>query len=355
MSNVIPLPDKARARREAALWVARLDRGLSDAEEAKLREWLSEDASHGDMLLTTAGLWDKMEDLSRLSSLFDRPRQVRPRPAWRWPAAMAASIVGVLLATLWLLPISPEPATSPMAGHYETAVGEQAVVNLADGSELTLNTHSRVRVDYSRQARILRLERGELHIDVAHDAERPLSVLVQDKIVQAVGTAFNVRMTHGQRVELIVSEGKVAVREGVSGSESERQARRPLGAADVLAVNGGEKLVLGNTTQAVQRLDPKALSDTLSWREGKLVFRGETLARALEEINRYTTTQFEFADPALAEIRIAGLFQTGDVPGLLNALEQNFAIRAESLPGNRVRLSSAAQDSQHDPDGISYP
>lgn len=341
MSNVIPLPDKARARREAAQWVARLDRGLSADEEAALREWLSADARHGEALLATAELWDKMEDLSRLSSLFDRPRQISTRPAWRWPAAMAASIICLVLAALWLLPVNPDSDPLPVAGHYETAVGEQAVVTLADGSELTLNTHSRVRVDYSREARILRLERGELHIAVAHDAERPLSVIVQDKIVQAVGTAFNLRITDHQHVELIVSEGKVAVREGIAGAESERQARRKLEAADVRAVNRGEKLVLNSDSRPVQKLDPVALSDTLSWREGKLIFRGETLAQALDEINRYTTTQFEFAEPALAEIRIAGLFQAGDVPGLLSALEQNFAIRADTLPGNRVRLSSA--------------
>lgn len=351
MSNVIQLPDKARARREAALWVTRLDRGLSAAEERALREWLSEDASHGDMLLATARLWDKMEDLSRLSSLFDRPRQVRARPAWRWPAAMAASMLAVLLAALWLLPINPAPPAEPVAGHYETAVGEQAVVNLADGSELALNTDSRVRIDYNHEARILRLERGELHIDVAHDAGRPLSVIAGDKIVQAVGTAFNVRMTDRERVELIVSEGKVAVREEVSGPEIERQARLELNAADARSVNRGEKLVLDSSSRSIQMLDPKALSDTLSWRRGKLVFRGETLAEALDEISRYTTTRFELANPGLADIRIAGLFQTGDVSGLLNALEQNFAIRAETLPDNRVRLSEAAGNS----DKASHP
>lgn len=350
MSNVIPLPDKARARREAAQWVARLDRGLSAAEEAALREWLNTDAGHGEALLATAELWDKMEDLSRLSSLFDRPRPARAAPAWRWPAAVAASVLCLVLTALWLLPANPDSSPLPVAGHYETAVGEQAVVTLADGSELTLNTHSRVRVDYSREARILRLERGELHIAVAHDAERPLSVIVQDKIVQALGTAFNLRITDPQHVELIVSEGRVAVREGLAGAESERQARRKLeGAAGVRAVNGGEKLVLNATSRAVQKLDPMALSDTLSWREGKLVFRGETLAQALDEINRYTTTQFEFAEPDLADIRIAGLFQAGDVPGLLSALEQNFAIRADTLPGNRVRLSSAPRTDDEPP------
>ena len=50
-----------------------------------------------------------------------------------------------------------------------------------------------------------------MHIAVAHDPSRPLSVIVGNKVVQAVGTEFNVEITTDNSIELIVTDGVVMV------------------------------------------------------------------------------------------------------------------------------------------------
>jgi transmembrane sensor len=69
-----------------------------------------------------------------------------------------------------------------------------------------------VNITYTAQARVIELQRGEIHIDVAHDTARPLSVLAGGQVIQAVGTAFNVQLEENL-VELIVTQGKVLVQE----------------------------------------------------------------------------------------------------------------------------------------------
>ena len=68
---------------------------------------------------------------------------------------------------------------------HHTAVGEQSIVMLNDGSQITLNTNTKVQVP-SDQARLLELVSGELHVRVK-DPSRPLSVMAGEQIIQAVG------------------------------------------------------------------------------------------------------------------------------------------------------------------------
>src|SRR3546814_1264895 len=75
---------------------------------------------------------------------------------------------------------------------YRTVLGERRVVTLADGSTVSLDAASEVRVAYSERARELALVRGQARFDVAHDPRRPFAVQARDQRVVATGTAFNV-------------------------------------------------------------------------------------------------------------------------------------------------------------------
>lgn len=349
MSNVVQLPTKDTVDAQAAQWIARLDRGLSAEEERQLQSWLNESDAHRKALLAMAELWDKMDDLSRLASLFEKPSQpVTQRRFVRAPLALAASCAAITFAVLLgvLLGVN-QPNENALARHYyQTSIGEQSVIELPDRSKLRLNTNTLVKVDYTKTRRLLVLERGEIHIDVAHDKSRPLSVLVQDKIIEAVGTAFNVRVASPREVEVIVTDGKVRVGQGLpKGSHLAAAEAFTKKAEQAQAVAKGEKLVLGAAQAAVQKVPEADLSAQLSWQEGNLVFRGETLSQALAEISRYTSVNFEIADEELRQVRIAGLFKAGDVNGLLNALEQNFQIEHQRRD-NMIVLSKLQDPAQ---------
>ena len=133
---------------------------------------------------------------------------------------------------------------------FETAIGEQSTVTLSDGSVVVLNTNSLIRVVYAPNARVLHLERGEIHVDVAEDASRIFSVVAGDRIVQAVGTSFSVEITADQHIELVVTDGKVIV--GVHTPTGSASRAPPLLAqSSGNTVKAGEEIVLGTPEEAV--------------------------------------------------------------------------------------------------------
>src|SRR5262249_40880821 len=133
----------------------------------------------------------------RLRDLRDVPRgiSVFQKTAWT-AAALAAIVLGIFLY-------------QQNAG-VATGVGEQRMLALDDGTHVILNTDTRVRVDYERDARRIELDKGEALFEVAHDAARPFFVTAGDRRIQALGTSFAVRRDESQ-VAVTLVDGKVTV------------------------------------------------------------------------------------------------------------------------------------------------
>ena len=348
MNNIYEFPRHDQRYDEASVWIAKLDNDLSAADQEALQKWMAADQENRTVLLEMAKLWDKMGVLSRLSDLF--PRSVtQPARSPRFALAAAAAVLITVLAGVWAV-IGLDSGNASDAREavfetasdtiYETAIGEQSTVHLPDGTQLVLNTNSLVEVNYTDQYRLLKLERGEIHVQVAHDKVRPLSVFAGDKIVKAVGTAFTLEIVSHQQIELVVTEGKVLV--GV-------HQRTPGGAGDVtpdirlsssVTIVAGEQIILGTPEEEITEVSPEEIEVKLSWRQGNLVFRGESLEYAVAEIGRYTTVEFVILDDNLRKVRIAGLFRAGDVDGLLATLRENFDISYERTGNGKILLTS---------------
>ena len=333
---------------EASEWMAKLDKGLSNEDTDALLTWMSADPRNKKQLLAMARMWDKMDALARLSEVFPRISGAAPRPVQQITRrfAMVASFIVILvvgaagaLINQFDVSLFSEPASGTAT--YETAIGGTSTIELADGSIITLNTNSRATVGFSAQQRIVQLERGELHIDVAHDPTRPLSVIAAGRIVQAVGTSFSVRIDDSQRVEVLVADGRVqiGVREpGTADNDPSGPARET---ANKLLISQAERVFLNAGEEAVEVLEPEEIEVQLSWRSGNLIFRGESLATAVSEVGRYTSVAFVINDEELRRVRVAGLFKTGDVAGFLASLEANFDIVYERADDETVLLYAA--------------
>ena len=262
MSNIYDI-DHSRKRMEqraveASTWIAKMDQGLGDAEADALRAWMRADPQNEAELLEMARMWDRMDALARLSEVFPRASEARPAATRRGYHRFAiAATFAVVLAGLMTLPAitnSSESETAPDRAFdvaaYETAIGGMSTIELSDRSEITLNTDSRAVVSIAPGRRIVNLERGEMHIHVAHDPARPLSVIAGGHVIQAVGTAFSVKVDASQRVEVLVVDGRVRVRAREPGTAD----FGPLEAANVvqhrsLLVTQGERVVLNATAR----------------------------------------------------------------------------------------------------------
>ena len=339
MNNVYDISDQDRRYDEASTWIARIDRELSTDEEAELRTFLADDRNR-ELFLEMARLWDKMDALSRLAEILP---DVEHRPRRSHGLAIAASLIVAAVAVAWfavpwLTGDRPEFETiAQTTAVYETAVGEQSTVSLSDGTVLVLNTDSRVRVSYSHESRYIDLDRGEIHVTVARDPLRPLMVRTDSSIIQALGTQFNVEITSDRRVEVIVVEGVVLI--GVNDPES-AVAQTRLAPESATRLTGGSRAVLGPAEEQVERIEPREIEVKLSWTDGNIVFRGESLEEAIAEVGRYTDVEFVFLDDRARQVRVVGRFKTGDVDSLLANLEANLDISYQRLDDDEVLLSS---------------
>ena len=339
MNNIRPMPNSDPVYDQASQWVVKMDKGLSPDEQTALREWLQADPQSYSILMEMTQLWDKMDAMSRLSDLFAKPTATTQWRSAKALGAIAASVVLAGVVGLWSL-LGGLSLHSLDNNVYHTAVGEQSSVMLPDGTQLILNTNTKVSVHFTAQQLLLQLDSGEINISVAKDPNRPLSVMAAGQVVQAVGTEFNIEITDQQNIELVVTEGKVKV--AVQQDPQKSLARQPQLALpdNALTLAAGEQVNLGSPRQQVTEVTADDIEVKLSWRQGNLIFRGESLEEAVKEIGRYTSVEFIFINEDLKKTRVAGMFKAGDVEGLLATLRENFNIVSERDDAGNVLLSA---------------
>lgn len=343
---------------QSSSWIAKMSRGLTSEEAEQLQDWLG-DPRCREVLFKMAEIWDKMDNLQSLADIFPIPeseadirkiasaessqspdRSLKPAKRSSKPTGFVAftlslTAAALMAAVVFTAFIGAEPPVNTFNQTFITAKGETTSFDLNDGSHVVLNTSGRLRVRFSNRERLLILEQGEMNIDVAHDSSRPLSVITGNKVVQAVGTAFNVHMRDKHLVEVIVTEGTVRVKEVAVVHRDRPIGRLPETATTIVR---GEKITLGGAHEAVTKMEEADIAADLGWRQGNLIFRGETLEQALLDVTRYTDVQFEFADSDIRTKTIAGLFKIGDISGLLSALDKNFQIQSERVSDKKIIL-----------------
>ena len=343
----------------ASRWVIKIDEdALTRGDEAALHAWLEESDEHRAVLFEVAAVWDKCDALAALADLFPHAgsreshgSRWSPWPQW---TAITVGMSAVVACVLLLIPRpGADPATPMIHSTYETEVGGQKTVVLPDGSDLVLNTNTRVTVMVTRFARVLRLAQGEILVRVAQDPDRPLSVLAAGRVIQALGTEFVVEITPTRQVDLMVTEGEVVigVHEVALASSDEwgadldpavlpskiaPSADNTVTEGQWLRIGPGELL---RSAQA-DTVDTDDLEVRLSWTEGRLVFRSEPLDRVLQEVERYTMVTFVLTDENLKHRTLTGRFRAGDVDALLASLRVNFQINHEFDGEGRVLLST---------------
>lgn len=242
----------------------------------------------------------------------------------RWAAAAAGLI---LLAGLFGVLLN-----SRFSGErYSTPIGGLKDVRLADGSRITLNTDTLIRVRLSKSERRIDLDRGEAFFEVAHDTARPFVVYAGHDRVRAVGTKFSVRRDSDD-VEVVVTEGRVQLASFDVLSGSGLPAVTVLPAWTV--AKAAKAAVLTHTES------PAEAEASLSWRNGYLVFKDATLEEVARTFNRYNTRKILIADPRIAMFRIGGNFRSNNVNAFLTLLKDGFPITVDER-GDETVLGAA--------------
>lgn len=335
----------------AAQWLIRLEGQTSPELWDAFQTWLDEDRRHHAVFVRLRVAWNRVDMLKNVrpadgtidSDLLAHPRRSAsritngleaPRAGYR-PAIAAPERRRLLLtvaavsaiAVLGWLTIRHDGWIA-----YETGVGTHRAIGLTDGSKVDLNTNTQLRVRISDTRRDLVLLRGEALFHAAHDPARPFYVAAGGTLVRAVGTAFAVRIRDLNHVDVLVTEGQVAV--GTQGAATSLSDAALLSAAP--KVTAGETASIIRDSVTVRAMESAQMTRRLAWIGGQLAFQGETLAAAVEEFNRYNRQQITIVDPTISDLRVGGVFRTTDPDSFVAALRRSFGIQSVDgdTPGN---------------------
>lgn len=310
---------------EAAGWAARVDRGpLERGDEEKFHAWLGED-------VRCAGAYGRMRALSLAS---ERARALGPdfdRAAFKSRPLLARRTVlraGGALAASTLVAVAGTWQVLRHRGRFSTGKGETKVVTLKDGSTVTLNTSSEIRVSYSNVQRSVELVDGEALFDVARNKLLPFFVTAGDTSVRVVGTSFTVRRLDKAPVQVLVREGIVEVFKPETGTIPVRVTANTMAVAPVSE----------NAAITAMPLPVAQVHRQLAWQNGQIAFEGETLAQAAQEFSRYSDIRIVIDSPALAKEEIAGLFKATDPVGFAKTVAISLNARVQVGEGD-VRIT----------------
>ncbi|MBI2497430.1 MAG: FecR domain-containing protein [Opitutae bacterium] len=222
MNPRIPINDEPNPIAQvAAEWTLRHDRGLTASEQDEFSLWLAADPRHRVAWAEHRWGWDELDRLAGLQTSVHAvpdPNLLVRRDSfgagmhgtrrYLYGALALVAILALGFFNVWLprrsAPSSRVASLTPRA----LALIEQR--ELTDGSVIALNRGAVATSQFTAGERRVRLDRGEAHFQVAHDAARPFVVEAGGVAVRAVGTAFNVRLESAS-VEVLVTEGKVSV------------------------------------------------------------------------------------------------------------------------------------------------
>jgi transmembrane sensor len=322
----------------AAMWCLRLSEGrLPPADRLRFEAWLAESLENRRAFEDSLGIWRAVGEDSLSPSLmtfrrealssFENASRSDGRRSWprhaMWLASSVASLM-LALAVAWFW-------SSRMPIVYATSVGEKRVVMLNDGSKVSLDAATEVRVRYSERARELQLVTGRAKFDVAHNPRRPFTVAAAGKVVHATGTAFSVELLQGQ-VRVVLYEGHVAVLEQQPDGPLEPLRRqvstvRSLPQTSEIALDAGEELVVSDAAPVARVAKVDALR-SLAWEDGQISLEREPLATAVERMNRYSTEHLSVADAEAAALLVDGVFEAGDTEAFVAGVTGVFPIDA---------------------------
>lgn len=361
-SSVGPAPDEedlaaqAFTRRSLGQW--------SDQEEFELQLKLEQDPGYADAFRRIERSWGAVGQHATSAELMAMREQAiscaRRSSARRWLgdetkrqrivrlAAVVGAMAIALTAAYQLAPFGYRP------GEYKTDIGEQRLVELEDHSRVSLDATTRLRLRYSKDARVVQLLHGQAQFSVAKDPARPFKVVAGEHTVIAIGTVFTVEYVD-KEISVAMLEGKVAIlpegdsNRSVSLAAVESQApsngtapRSSEGASGIIELEAGEALRVQRSGRAT--INRKAdLDAATAWQEGKIIFHEEPLSEAVRRLNRYSRLQIEIADPTLATMQVSGVFEAGNAPAFVAAVQAYLPAIADYPSPDLVRLRAKAR------------
>lgn len=252
---------------------------------------------------------------------------------WRYAAAAVAVLVlGAGLYWFSFRGNTGAPSGKALAGLYKAEIGEMKTVQLPDGTVVTLNANSSIRLNENFNDADRRLElSGEAFFKVAQNASRPFIIHTVRMDVRVLGTSFNVKAyPDDQNFETTLIQGSVEVE--VNNEEKRKVILKPN--EKVTVVNRKPVMASEPKIQDLRRLqlqkthiiEPVTLSRDssileISWTNNQLSFNNNTFEEIAKKIERWYGVSMQFANEQLKQGRFTITIEKESLETVMQALQ----------------------------------
>jgi len=192
-----------------------------------------------------------------------------------------------------------------------TPHGLRSEFTLPDGSKVKLNGNTRLKypLRFTGNERLVELE-GEAFFDVETDKNQPFVVDAGKMLVEATGTSFNVMAYRDEdKIETALVEGKVNLYSKQAGSNQK-----------LMALGPGQLAVYDFTTSRIEHF-VENLDKYIAWREGKLLFKNDSMDEALMKIGRWYNVEFKLEMNTNEKYAFTGEFKGEPLSQILEYIE----------------------------------
>ena len=320
---------------------AELQRLVSEDERLRLlyeevfpRGTESEGDESSEALLAYTAHYARMQ----IAGLFEETSAVEPvrRVGWRRSSLLvAASVLMIVMAAGWWLWYGSSAEKRELASReVKTPKGSQSYLTLPDGTEVWLNSNSKIVYDddFNQSDRKVLLT-GEAYFKVAANENKPFIIQAGGLKVKVLGTVFNVRSYPDEpNIETTL----------VSGSVEITLDDQP---GNTIQLKPGEKLSVHNRINA-ENITTRRLTDSLdtagvpllllskmkvnpsdsslidaAWKEGKLVFDGEDFGKVASKIEKWYNITVVVENENLYGTSFTGVFGKKSLATVFSTLQ----------------------------------
>ncbi|MGV8092581.1 MAG: FecR family protein [Mangrovibacterium sp.] len=234
----------------------------------------------------------------------------------RWASRAAAILfIPLLAATLYLQLHNTKSDRNDVMLQIVAPKGARVNFELPDGTTGTLNNGTRLNYS-SGFAKNRHVELvGEAWFDVAKDKQYPFTIDANENKITVVGTRFSLSAWPADKTtELVLEEGKVLLESAALSKAIE--------------VAPGERII--EKEGKVERNKVESWKYT-AWKEGKLVFRNDSMQELARRISRWYNVDVEIRGEGLKEYKFRGVFEDDPLEEVLRLLKITSPIDYEIL------------------------
>lgn len=187
----------------------------------------------------------------------------------------------------------------------ETPKGGTYKVILPDGSEVWLNSFSRIKfpLAFSKLNRLVEID-GEAYFKVVQDQNKPFIVHHRNQDIKVLGTEFNVNTYKDEpSIKTTLIEGSVSIS---TGSQVKR------------LIPGQEALNIGNQIQ-VRAAD---VDQATAWKEGYFNFNKVDIQTLMRQISRWYNIEVKYTGEITSETFVGKIKRTESLESIVNIFKK---------------------------------